>query len=213
MKEFYLAAQNKPSLNVSSRIFTFLFRLTPILLPAAAMVILGYNLLGLVPARWRIYLVIPFLFLFIAVSILDQESGWNVVLLLGFSLTAGALLNWSGAETAQWSTWLLFLGLLIAAMGWAISMGAELEQYLTLLIPLTFIYLIGWVGIIIWDIPGWIRSAWILIGLSLFTAIAAGVLQRGLNLEVEDNPVPLSIELWVILFNLFWLAGWIPIGR
>jgi len=37
--------------------------------------------------------------------------------------------------------------------------------------------------------------------------IAAGALQRVFSLEVRESPVPLAIELWVILFNLFWLSG------
>ena len=173
---------------------------------------MGYNLLFLIPARSRAYLLIPFLVLFLAMTILDREPGWNLVLLLGFSFTAGTLLNWSGADAARWGTWLLFLSLCAAALIWAAVLGLSLSKGLKFLFPLTVLYLLGWLGIIFWDLPGWIRGLWIYSGLTLFTAIAAGILQKGMTIHSEESPVPLGIELWVILFNLFWLSGLIPFG-
>ena len=168
---------------------------------------MGYHLLFLIPARSRVYLLIPFLILFLAMTILDREPGWNLVLLLGFSFTAGTLLNWSGADAGRWSTWLLFLGLWAAALVWAVALEPSLYKGLKFQFPLTVLYLLGWLGIIFWDLPGWIRGLWIVSGTLLFTMIAAGVLQKGMTIQKEESPVPLGIELWVILFNLFWLAG------
>jgi hypothetical protein len=157
-------------------------------------------------------MVIPFLILFLAMTILDQEPGWNLALLIGFSVTAGTLLNWSGADAARWETWLLFLGLLAAAMIGAMTLGTTLGKGIKFLFPLTILYMLGWLGIIFWDLPGWLRGFWMFSGLLLFTVIAAGALQRGFTMRVEDSPVPLSIELWVILINLFWLSGLLPLG-
>jgi hypothetical protein len=186
--------------------------LVPILAPACLAAALGYNLLPLIPAWARAYLLIPFLVFFLAMTLLDREPGWNMALLLGFSISAGLLLNWSGSEAARWSTWLLFLGLVGAAWIGAVSLGTVLAKGLTLLFPLTVLYLLGWLGIILLNLPEWVRGLWILSGLALFTVIAAGTLRRVFKLEVQDTPLPLAIELWVILINLFWLSGWIPLG-
>ncbi|RLD00556.1 MAG: hypothetical protein DRI46_07230 [Chloroflexi bacterium] len=173
---------------------------------------MGFNLLTLIPIQGRAYLLIPFLVFFLAMTILDREPGWNLILLMVFSFTAGLLLNWSGTDTSRWQTWLLFLGSGVAAVLGAVTLGKSLQTGLQFLLPLTVLYLLGWPGVLLWDLPGWIRGFWMLSGLLLFTLIAAAVLQRGFTLEVEESPVPLGISLWVILVNLFWVSGWIPFG-
>lgn len=75
------------------------------------------------------------------------------------------------------------------------------------LIPSAGLYLLGWLGIIIWNLSGWILKIWILWGLILFTMITAGLLQSGLTLRKKESPVPLGIEIWVVLLNLFWLSS------
>jgi len=165
-----------------------------------------------IPARGRAYLLIPFLILFLAMTILDQEPGWNLALLMGFSFTAGLLLKWSGAGAGRGSTWLFFLGLLTTAIIGALVLGKRIAKGLKFLLPLTALYMLGWVGVLFWELPLWVRGVLIPSGLVLFTVIAAGALQRVFSLEVQESPVPLAIELWVILFNLFWLTGLIPVG-
>jgi hypothetical protein len=186
--------------------------LGPLLASGAAAAALGFHLLSLIPAQGRAYLLIPFLILFLAMTILDQEPGWNLALLMGFSFTAGLLLKWSDAAAGRWSTWLIFLGLLGAALIGAVVLGKKISKGLRFLIPLTALYMLGWVGVLIWDLPPWVQGVLILSGLILFTVIAAGALQRCITLEVQESPIPPVIELWVILFNLFWLAGLFPFG-
>lgn len=143
-------------------------------------------------------------------TILDQEPGWNIVLMLGFAITGGMLLNWSEADAARGSTWLTFLGLSGSAVIGSMILGRTLQKGLKFLLPLTALYMLAWVGILIWDPPLWVMSSLILSGLILFTLIAAGALQRGYSMNKKESMIPLSIELWVILFNLFWLTGLIP---
>ena len=159
------------------------------------------------------YLLLPFLVLFLAMTILDREPGWNLALLLGFSFTAGLLLKWSGANPGRWSTWLIFLGLAGTATIGAVVLGKRISKGSTFLLPLTALYMLGWVAILVWDLPPWVQGVLILSGLALFTVIAAGALQRGFTLSADEPMVPFSIELWVILFNLFWLSGLIPLGE
>lgn len=187
-----------------------LLRLAPVLVLASAAAFLGYDQLSLIPARARSFLLIAFLVLFLIMTILDQEPGWNIVLLLGFSISAGMLLNWSDAEAARWGTWLAFFGLTGSALTGSVVFGKALRKGMRYLLPLTAFYILVWMGMIFWDLPPWVRGSLILSGLVLFTVFTAGTLQRGYSLKKDESPIPLSIKLWVILFNLFWLTGLIP---
>lgn len=154
-----------------------------------------------------ILLLIPSLVLYLALVIMAQEPGWNLVLLLGLSILCGALLNgcWGGAN--PWLTWSLFLALL-GVVGIAVKYSSLiLERSLAVLRPLTGLYLLGWSAIILGNPPHWIRSILVPAGLALFAILAAGIMDNGLKEDGKRDPTSLGIELWVILFNLFWLCS------
>lgn len=184
-----------------------LLRLTPLLGSSVGAAILGYNLLYLIPGCIRCYLLIPYLVLFLTTTILDREPGWNVLLLLGYSLMAGAVLNWSGTEAARWSTWVLFLGLVFAALAVAPLLGNWFQKIFSFLFMLMIGYSLGWLVFIITDLFSRYRGIWIMLGLPLLTLCIGSIFQRGLSLKLEDNSVPLTVELVVVLINTFWLAG------
>jgi hypothetical protein len=160
----------------------------------------------------RVYLLVPFLGFFLGMIILDQEPGWNIALLAGFALTAGLLLNWSGSNPSQWLTWVLFLGLGGVSLTGAAVMGERFQTWMRVLLALTVIYLLGWLALITLDLAPGYRGFWILTGLLLFTLITMGILQRGVKSDQDSSPVPLAIELFVVLFNLFWLSGLVSLG-
>lgn len=130
-----------------------------------------------------------------------------MVLLMGFSFSAGPFLSWSGAAVANWDTWLVFLGMMGAALIGSKITGTLLPKIPGLLNILATAYLLYWLAIILWDPPKWILMVWILTGLVLFTLLSAAALQRGTYLAIEENSTPLAIELWLLLLNLFWLSS------
>ncbi len=180
-------------------------RLLPSLGSAAVGTVLGYQFLSLIPLQASTFLLISTLILFLSLIILDREPGWNLVLLLGFSINAGSLLNWSGLDPSSWLTWLLFLVL----CGAALVMATRLRPHLPtgILRPVSVFYLLGWLAAILEILPDWLRVLWMTAGLLFFTGLAAGTITRVFTLEIEESPTPLSIELYLILFNLFWLSG------
>ncbi len=184
-----------------------LVRLAPLLGLGVAAVILGYRLAGWIPGIGNFYQLVIFLGLLLGMIILSTEPGWNVTLYLGFALAGGVLLFWSGALVNQLKTWVLFSVLfLISLAGGAFSRGIT-GRAAALLFPITIFYLLGWVFFLFFPLPGILMMIWTILGLVLFTLITIAVFSRGKNLRQEESAVPLTIELFVVLFNLCWLSG------
>jgi len=139
--------------------------------------------------------------------ILDTEPGWNVVLFLGFAVVAGMLLNWSGAEYSRWNSWTLFSILILISLVGGSLLNGRFGRSAKVLFPITILYLVGWIFFFFFPIPAPFKIIWIISGLILFTLIFIAVLVRGKIKSQEDNPVPIVIELFVVLFNLCWLSG------
>jgi len=170
-------------------------------------VILGYRLADWIPGIGSFYQLVIILGLLLGMIILGNEPGWNVILYLGFALAGGVLLFWSGALVNQLKTWILFSVLfLISLAGGTFSRGST-GRAAAVLFPITIFYLIGWVFFLYFPLPALFRMIWMILGLVLFTLITIAVFNRGKNLSQGESAVPLTIELFVVLFNLCWLSG------
>jgi len=207
-----MEVQDKACPSTSSRLLVIMIRLTPVLGLATAGSALGFHLIELIDGPRKAHTILIFLVLFLAMNLLIEEPGWNLVLLLGFSITSGLVLNWTRAAAGYWGTWILFLGLITVALGRILKQGDGRRMNSMYLIPSASFYLVGWLGIIIWNLSGWILKIWVLWGLILFTMITAGLLQSGLTLRKKESPVPLGIKIWVVLLNLFWLSSLLKVG-
>ncbi len=184
-----------------------LIRLIPLLGLGIGAVILGYRLADWIPGIGSFYQLVIILGLLLGMIILGTEPGWNVTLYLGFALAGGVLLFWSGALVTQLKTWILFSVLfLISLAGGAFSRGST-GRATAVMFPITFFYMIGWIFFLYFPLPGLFRMIWIILGLVLFTLITIAVFNRGKNLRQGESAVPLTIELFVVLFNLCLLSG------
>ncbi len=184
-----------------------LIRLIPLLGLGMGAVILGYRLANWIPGIGSFYQLGIILGLLLGMIILGTEPGWNVALYLGFALAGGVLLFWSGALVNQLKTWILFSVLfLISLAGGAFSRGIT-GRAVAVLFPITIFYLIGWVFFLFFPLPELLLMIWIIFGLALFTLITIAVFNRGKTLRQRESAVPLTIELFVVLFNLCWLSG------
>jgi len=183
-----------------------LIRVAPILGLGTAAAILGYHLASFIPVVDGIYLVLLFLGLFLSMIILNTEPGWNMVFFLGFALAAGTLLYWFGANIKQSYTWILLIILLVISF-FGGSLPEERFAWATrVFFPITVLYLTGWILFFIAQISGVYKLIWIITGLVLFTLITIGVLVRGKTINRTDSPVPLAIELFVVIFNIYWMS-------
>ena len=180
-----------------------LIRVVPILGLGTAAAILGYHLASFIPVVGGIYLVLLFLGLFLSMTILNTEPGWNMVFFLGFALAAGTLLYWFGANIKQSYTWIL---LVISFIGGSLP-KERFARATRVFFPITVLYLTGWILFFIVQISGVYKLIWIITGLVLFTLITIGVLVRGKTINRTDSPVPLAIELFVVIFNIYWMSS------
>ena len=139
--------------------------------------------------------------------ILDTEPGWNLVLYLVVAFCAGILLAWSGAKIGQITTWITFLGLLLLILVLGDLTRREVTRAWILVYPITLVYIIGWIFFISAQTPAGFRKIWIVFGLILFSALAVVILVRGKSNDQNDKTVSLSSELFLVLFNLYWLSG------
>jgi hypothetical protein len=202
-----LEPHDRASPRGKSGLGVFLIRIAPLLGLGVIAALLGYKLAIFIPATGRIYLFVGFLVLLMSMMILDTEPGWNVGFFLVFAMTAGALLYWSGSGTRQVYTWFLFIFLVLISLIGALYLRYRVSRIVVLLYPSAFLYMIGWVGLLFFDLPILFTMVWTMIGFILFTLINTAVLIRGKSNDEEDSPVPIVIELFVVLFNLFWLSG------
>ena len=139
--------------------------------------------------------------------ILDTEPGWNLVLYLAVAFCAGILLVWSGAKIGQITTWITFLGLLLLILVLGALTRREVTRAWILVYPITLVYIIGWIFFISAQTAAGFRKIWIVFGLILFSALAVVILVRGKSNDQNDKTVSLSSELFLVLFNLYWLSG------
>lgn len=184
-----------------------LIRLSPLLGLGIGAVILGYHLADWIPGIGSFYQLIIILGLFLGMIILGSEPGWNVTLYLGFALAGGVLLFWSGALVNQLKTCILFSGLLLISLAGGTFSSRSSCRAAAVLFPITILYLAGWIFFLFFPLPELLKMIWVVLGLGLFTLITIAVFRRGKALHQEESAVPLTVELFVVLFNLYWLSG------
>ena len=184
-----------------------LVRVAPILGLGLVATIVGYQLSIFLPFTAKIYLQGAFLVLLISMVIMDTEPGWNVVLFLGFGLVAGINLRWSGADLTRLRTWIFFLSLFLCSLTGGALLKRDTGRAAGILFLSTFLYMIGWFLFILTTQPESARTIWIILGLVLFTLVAIAVISKGLSKKDDSHPLSLSIQLFLVFFNLFWLSG------
>ena len=184
-----------------------LIRLAPLLGLGIGAVILGYHLADWIPGIGSFYQLIIILGLFLGMIILGTEPGWNVTLYLGFALAGGVLLFWSGALVNQLKTWILFSVLFLISLAGGAFSSRSTGRAAAVLFPITILYLAGWIFFLFFPLPELLKMIWVVLGLGLFTLITIAVFRRGKALRQEESAVPLTVELFVVLFNLYWLSG------
>jgi len=207
MKGFFLGTQNKTFLNANKDVLVMLIRVGPYLGLGFLALLVGFKLAGLLPMITRMYVQIAFLGLLLGLIILDQERGWNLVLFILFGIAAGAVFfHWS-PDSPQANSWILFIVLLIISMvGGSLIREAGGRAAGVLFISSIF-YMMGWIFFAIIQLPEFIVMIWTILGVVLFTFIAIAVISQGIKLKKEVSSIPLSIQLFVVLFNLCWLTG------
>jgi len=207
MKEFYLGTQNKISSNDNKDLLVMLVRVAPFLGLGLMTAILGYQLAELVPVTARIYFQIVFLGLIFSMIILDEEPGWNLVLLICFGIAAGMMLLWSGDGLLRLKTRLIFSVLFIISLVGGVFIQGSGGRAAGMLFFSTLLYMAGWMLLSFVQLPDLAGTLWTVLGLVLFPLILMAAISQGKTRNDEDSAIPLSIQLFVVLFNICWLSN------
>jgi len=205
--EPYLEDQNKTFPKGNLRILVVLFRIVPLLGITGFAVGVGYKVGIQIPEVGGIYHQIISWGLFIGLLILREERGWNLALLFGAAIMAGTLLSELNLEINSSAIWIFFGGLVIFSIGGGLISGYYKDRTINLLFPITLLYCIGGLLVGRQTQQYILQESWFILGLVLFSLAAILVIGRRKTLEEDINPLPLGCELFVIYFNLFWLAG------
>ena len=169
--------------------------------------ILGYQFAEVVPEVARVYLQISFLGLMFSMIILDKEPGWNLVLLICFGIGAGMTIAWSDSKLLRENSWIvIFILVAISFVGGALMKNAEKRRGVIFSVFI-LIYMMGWVLLSLFSLPDLVGTIWIFSGLALFTFILMAVISQGKTLKDQNRAIPISIQLFVALFNLCWLSN------
>lgn len=207
MKEFYLGPQNKISRNDNDDLLVMLVRVAPFLGMGLLAAILGYQLAELVPVTARIYLQIVFLGLIFSMVILDEEPGWNLVLLICFGIAAGMMLLWSGDGLLRLKSRIIFSVLFIISLVGGVFMQGSGGRAARMLFSSTLLYMAGWILFTFFQLPDLAKAIWTVLGLVLFTLILMAAISQGKTRNDEGSAIPLSIQLFVVLFYICWLSS------
>ena len=206
MKEFSLAEQNRAYLRDIAALLVMLVQVVPYLGLGMLASIFGYQLVHIIPPGAGIYIQVTFLVLLFAMVILDTEPGWNMVLFLAFGMAAGMMLYWLNVDLSQLKTWIFFWVLLLISLTGGYFLKRETGSAAGILFMSTFLYMVGWFLISVTALAGIVRTIWVVLGLVLFSLVAMMVISQWKTQDDEKNILSLSIQFYVVLFNLFWLS-------
>ena len=182
-------------------------QVAPFLGMGVLVLILGYQLVNLIRFDAGIFFQVVFLALLFGMVILDTEPGWNMILFLAFGLAAGMMIRRSGADISQLRTWVLFSIVVLISIsgGFFLNRGTGLAAGILYLCA--FLYLIGLFIFLITSLPEIVRTIWNALGLVFFALVAMTLISQGKTQKTEGMPIALSIQLFVVLYNLFWLSS------
>jgi len=199
--------QSKKFLNGKKDFLVMLVRVAPYLAGGVLAVLLGRHLALLVPEAGRLYVKITFLGILISLVLLEAEPGWNQVLLVCFGLAAGMMMSWSDNVVPRISSRIIHFVLLIIALAGGYFFRGSLKRAAAGLFPCILLFTAGWIVIKFSSLPALAGNIWIMVGLFLYTLFLIVLIVQGKYRNDEESPIPLSIQLFVMIMNLYWLTS------
>lgn len=197
---------NKASPSDKFQLFGVLVSIVPVMGTAVLVAWGGYYLGQWISSGAWPYLTIISWGLLIGIFIFEKDPKWIFFLLVGFSFIGGMLLQGLGLDVNHSRGWgSLVLGFVIAFI-WGASSGSQLAKAGGVLFPLTILYLLGWIVFSFYSFPSEVIAVWAGLGWLLFTLIGTSVISRRSSGMERIEPISLASDLFVVFFNLFWLA-------
>lgn len=149
------------------------------------------------------------LVVFIGMVTFRGTGGWNIALLIGFAVIAGAFLGsiFTSESELSWGMALLAaLGIMFLSAGVGNWLGIRLRGLGVTLWIGSWGYLLGWILLAMLDSSTMLQTIWAFAGLIIFGGLAATWFANLMTSEEHQNNVSLAIDLFILGLNLF-VAG------
>ena len=189
----------------------FILECGPLLGLAGLAAFLGSHLAGNFPTWVGLPLTVGVFTLLVILQIFKMAHRWNLILLLGFAMTAGMLLQVIGIKK-HWFPWVVLFFATVVSLFWAFRLGIRLGWIGTALFPVSVAYLLGWAAFYFFSPPAILDVIWAGVGLIVFLGLAVHAITEGRYAEQAGSLVPLASDLFLIFLNLFWLGVIISTG-
>ena len=161
------------------------------------------------PESLHLPMAILGLVVFIGMVTFREAGGWNIGLLIGFGVIAGAFLGsiFPAEADLSWGMALLVaLGILFLAAGVGNWLGIRLQGLAATLWIGSWGYLLGWILLALLDSSTMLQTIWAFAGLIIFGGLAATWFANLMTSEEHQKHVSLAIDLFILGLNLF-VAG------
>ena len=186
-------------------LLAFSLQVLPVSLLALGATVVGA--MARISDAWRLPLLLVGVMLFAALLTFRKTPGWNLALLLALAAVAGMFLG-SSFEGTQGQSWGGALTVAFTLMGMAALIGHMLRGRLrrvgSALWMLAWIYLAGWILLVMLNPAAWLRALWSGAGLVIFGGL---VVVWFSELGDEENPVrglavPQGCDLYLLGLNI-----------
>jgi hypothetical protein len=152
-------------------------------------------------------IIVVALGLWVAFQLYKQIHGWNLALLLVFSLAAGVLWGRLGAPVKVWLAWVLICVNLSLSLAWAYGLRMSLGWIASALTPCLGVYFGGWLALAFLPQPYVVTVIWAFIGVLLFLGMGIHLVSEARYLDAASTSVPLAGDLFIVYLNLYWLGA------
>lgn len=190
-----------------NEIIILLIKMFPYLLGAGVLLRIGFLVAGIFEIKNTGYIFPFFLLILFVLLFLKFDTGWNLALIIVFSLFSGFLLGCLDPDCFQNRSILLFFVLSTLTWFGAGFLRRDISIPLFLMLFLCICYLLGWIWILIATQYTRIFFVWIMFGIGLNLLFSLCILNRAKKEISAVEETPLAVDLIVFSINLFWFSA------
>jgi hypothetical protein len=191
------------------KLIILLIKMFPYLLGAGVLFRMGFLVAGSFEIKNTGYIFPGFLFILFVLLFLKFDTGWNLALIIIFSVISGFMLGCLDPDCFQNKSVVLFL--ILSLLTW-IGVGflrRDVSIPLFVMLFLCIGHLLGWIWIVTASQHTRIFFVWIIFGIGLNLLFSLGILNRAKKEISAVEEIPLAVDLIVFSINLFWFSAFL----
>lgn len=187
--------------------WSILIQVLPCILAVVLMFALGYRMGELLPRPTAVFSQLLYLGSSLALIIMINEHGWNILLGIGHGFISGLVMFWTGIQVINWQImflmiWFLFSYFLSSRV--LFDPGKFISGILILDLTL---YSCGWIMIDFGFAGDWVTIIWKMLGIILFGIALVIELIRAKQIRDPELVISFGIRLYLISLTMYWVIG------